>query len=93
MGGDELMTFEEKLTQISACIQEWFVKTGNMKAKPKDLMPYLIEKEIYLKDNRAGRPLRDDLREAYDKGLLYLITGVKVDKKEKNKNWSFYKVD
>ncbi|MCH7939667.1 MAG: hypothetical protein IID13_07970 [Candidatus Marinimicrobia bacterium] len=59
--------------------------------KPKDLMPFLVQNGIFPKvDDRNGKPLRDVLRAVDDAGQLGdLMPNVVVDRKLKNRYWSF----
>jgi len=53
-------------------------------AKPKALMPILIEKGFFTKDHQEGLPLRKVLRELDARNELYLLPQVREDRKEKN---------
>ncbi len=84
---------EKRVALLNQHIQEWFRLNNRVEAKPKELMTYLIEKEVYKNDNRQGNPLRKDLRKLRDKNLLHLIKGVKLDQKAKISIWFLTKVD
>lgn len=58
-------------------------------AKPKDLMPILIEKGFFNKDHREGLPLREVLRDLDARNELYFLPQVRADRKEKNVSWFF----
>lgn len=89
--GDEDMKLEEKANLINQYIKEWFDLNNRIEAKPKELMDFLIEKEIYSRDNREGNPLRSDLRRLRDKNLLYLIDSVEAVTHGKITKWYFRK--
>jgi hypothetical protein len=62
--------------------QEWLRINNRNSAKPKDLMPYLIEKGVFNRDHRQGLPLRIILRKLDELGKLALIRGLRVERKE-----------
>lgn len=70
-------------------IQRFLEREKLRNAKPKDLMPILIEKKFFTKDHRSGLPLRNILRELDDENLLYLIPQLSVERKETNRFWYF----
>lgn len=82
---------EQKALILNIYIQQWFNLYNKMEARPKDLMPYLIQKGIYKNDNKDGTPLRNDLRKLRDREMLYLIKGVKACRKGEVTYWYFYK--
>ncbi|KJS86266.1 MAG: hypothetical protein JM58_07140 [Peptococcaceae bacterium BICA1-8] len=86
------MELEERARLISYHVQEWLVQNNKSVVKPKDVIPYLIEKGLYENDNRKGNPLRKDLRKLDDMNRLDLIEGLQVDRKETKRYWYFYKV-
>lgn len=57
-----VIRFEEKMKALNTLILEYFKVMGKDTAKPKNLMPYLIEKGFYRRDHSEGLPLRKDLR-------------------------------
>ncbi|AEH01980.1 hypothetical protein [Lacinutrix sp. 5H-3-7-4] len=70
-------------------IQDYLINENLQDVKPKNLMSLLIEKGFFNKDHRDGLPLRNVLRELYDKNLLYLIPQVSFEQKSKNRFWYF----
>lgn len=74
---------------MGTVIQSFLEKETLVDAKPKDLMPILIEKGFFIRDNKEGKPLRDVLRELYSTNELYLIPQVRADRKAKNVMWFF----
>ena len=69
---------------------EQFLRTASLKdAKPKDLMPILIQKGYFNKDHRDGLPLRNLLRELDEQNSLYLLPQVRVERKASNRFWYF----
>lgn len=87
------MTFEERVKALDRLIQEFLHKTNqNGMVKPKDVMPYLIEKGVYKSDNRNGNPLRKDLRKLKDMNMLNRITGLVIKPKTRNTYWYFKRV-
>lgn len=83
------MKFSDKITLLNSCINEWFVETGIVEARPKDLMKYLIQRGVYNKDHREGLPLRNDLRRLKREGRLNLIDTVEGVEVGKNTQWYF----
>lgn len=77
------------IIRMGYVIQEFLKKKNLIDAKPKDLMPILIEKGFFIKDNREGRPLRDILRELDENNTLYFLHQVSADRKDKNVYWYF----
>jgi hypothetical protein len=69
---------------------EEFLKANHLKdAKPKDLMPILVQKGYFNKDHRDGLPLRNVLRELDEQNMLYLLPQVSVERKASNRFWYF----
>ena len=58
----------------------------------KNLMPLFIEKDIFKKDNREGKPIRDILRELDAEKALPLLRHCSVIRKAKNRNWYFERI-
>ena len=79
----------EEIIRIGYVIQDYLISQKLQDVKPKSLMPMLIEKGFFNKDYRDGLPLRNLLRDLYDKKLLYLLPQVSFEKKEKNRYWFF----
>jgi len=63
----------KKAKLLNNHIKKWFDLNNKIEAKPKDLMPFLIEKGIYKNDNKEGNPLRIDLRWLKEHKQLNLI--------------------
>ncbi|MCX7550278.1 hypothetical protein [Xanthomarina sp. F2636L] len=78
-----------KVVKMGYVIEE-FLKIKKLKnAKPKELMPMLIEKGFFNQDHRDGLPLRNVLRDLDEKNMLYLLPQVEVERKETNRFWFF----
>ncbi|MGV8944880.1 MAG: hypothetical protein ACOH1N_00495 [Lutibacter sp.] len=77
------------IVKMGYVIQNFLENESLKDAKPKDLMPILIEKGYFNKDHRAGLPLRNLLRDLDDANLLYLLPQVSVERKETNRYWYF----
>jgi len=78
-----------EIIKMSHVIQEYLVRENLKEAKPKDLMPILIEKGFFNKDVREGLPLRKILRDLDSENQLQLIPQVRADRKNKNVFWYF----
>lgn len=70
-------------------IQAFLQKEKLVNAKPKDLMPILIEKGFFTKDHREGLPLREVLRDLDARNELYFLPQVRAERKEVNVSWFF----
>lgn len=70
-------------------IQSFIEQEKLVDARPKDLMPLLVEKGFFNKDHRDGLPLRGILRELDSRNELYLLPQVRANRKEKNVSWFF----
>lgn len=79
----------QKVVLMGYVIQEYLKSENLTDAKPKDLMPLLIEKGFFEKDHRNGLPLRNILRELDDNDMLYLLPQVREERKETNRFWFF----
>jgi hypothetical protein len=82
-----------EIIKMGYVIQSFLEKKKLNDAKPKDLMPILIEKGFFKKDHREGLPLREILRELDKRNELYLLPQVRADRKEKNVSWFFNKIE
>lgn len=82
-----------KIIRIGYAIQEYLINNSLIDAKPKDLMPMLIQKGFFKQDHRNGLPLRKILRKLDDENLLYLIPQVSVVRKDKNRLWFFNAIE
>lgn len=78
-----------KIVKMGYIIQDFLLDHKLLDAKPKDLMPILIEKGFFPKDSKEGLPLRDVLRDLDIRNELYLIPQVRADRKEKYTYWFF----
>ena len=85
------MSFDERVTLLNKYIKEWFEVNDEIQVKPKDLMPYLIDKGIYLNDNKKGNPLRKDLRKLKSENNLNKLNYLEFEEKGKNTYWYFRK--
>ena len=86
MAGSRLQTMAPR---IDAEIQDWLRTTGVDEAKPKDVMPHLVDRGIFPTDHKEGLPLRKFLRELDDANLLSLMPTVQVERKKTNRFWYF----
>ena len=80
---------KDTIVLMGYAIQTWLTNEQIAEAKPRDLMPFLIEKGYFKKDHRDGLPLRKILRILDEENMLYLLPQVQVDRKVKNRLWSF----
>ena len=78
-----------EIIKMGYVIQEFLKKEKLVDAKPKDLMPILIEKGYFNIDHREGLPLRKILRELDDREELHLLPQVRAEKKDVNTLWFF----
>lgn len=78
-----------KVVKMGYVIQEYLQKHKWVDAKPKDLMPILIEKGFFTSDHREGLPLRDVLRDLDANGQLYLLPQLRLERKTTNRFWFF----
>lgn len=78
--------------EIDGFIQKWFERTGEERAKPKDVMPFLVKHGVFTKDYREGLPLRKVLRELDRSGDLQIMKTVHFEQRKKNKLWFFLPV-
>lgn len=93
INGGNMVDFVERMRTLNNLILEYFINTGKYTAKPKDLMPFLIEKEFYHRDHRKGLPLRNDLRELDELSRLDLIESLEMVRGQQNRNWAFINPD
>jgi hypothetical protein len=84
---------QNEIVKMGYTIQYFLLKNNLKDAKPKDLMPFLIEKGYFKSDHRYGLHLRNVLRELDEKNLLFLLPQVRVERKEKNRYWFFNAVE
>lgn len=78
-----------EIIKMGYTLQAYLEQKKIIDAKPKDLMPILIEKGFFKKDHREGLPLRALLRDLDRKNKLYLLPQVRADRKAKNVSWFF----
>lgn len=64
-----------------------------LKVRAKDLMPYFIKAGIFNKDHRNGKPIRDVLRDLDENNQLGMIPYVFPERKAKNTNWFFKRLE
>ncbi|WP_415061016.1 hypothetical protein [Flavobacterium sp.] len=81
------------IIKMGYVIQAYLEKEKLVDAKPKDLMPILIEKGFFKKDHREGLPLREILRDLDARNELYLLPQVRAERKEVNVSWFFNAVE
>lgn len=82
-----------KIVKMGYVIQDFIIENNLIDAKPKDLMPILIEKGFFNQDYREGLPLRDVLRNLDANGQLYLLPQVRVEHKLTNRFWFFNAIE
>jgi hypothetical protein len=80
---------KSEIIKIGYVIQSFLEKEKLIDAKPKDLLPILIEKGFFKKDHRDGLPLREILRDLDSNDELYLLPQLRADRKDKNVSWFF----
>ncbi len=81
-----------KIGRIDQIIRDYFDANPSLKEiAAKDLMPLLIKKGVFKKDNKGGEPIIALLRELDAANKLYLLRHIKVDRKVINRNWYFTK--
>ena len=80
---------KQQIIKMGYTIQDYLLTNDLNNAKPKDLMPKLIDKGYFNKDHRNGLPLKNLLRQLDDNNLLYLLPQVSVERKDKNRYWFF----
>jgi len=80
---------QSEIIKMGYVIQKFLEEEKLEDAKPKDLMPLLIEKGFFNQNHRVGLPLRNLLRDLDAANLLYLIPQVSVIRKEVNRFWCF----
>jgi hypothetical protein len=78
-----------EIIKMGYVIQEFLKKEKLVDAKPKDLMPILIEKGFFNIDHKEGLPLRKVLRKLDDRDEMYLLPQVRVERKDVNTFWFF----
>lgn len=83
----------QDIIKMGYVIQAFLEKEKLVDAKPKDLMPILIEKGFFKKDHREGLPLREILRDLDARNELYLLPQVSAERKEVNVSWFFNKIE
>jgi len=74
--------------RIDQIIRDYFIANpGEIIILAKNMMPLFIEKEIFSKDHREGKPIRDIFRMLDAEKSLHLLHHCKVVRKAKNRNW------
>lgn len=81
---------KEKIDIINKGIDLYFKTTKTETCKPKDLIPTLINLNLFEKDNKKGNPLRTILRKLQKQNKLDLIPKLIAEKKKKNTYWTFF---
>lgn len=84
---------KQEIIKMGYVIQAFLEKQKLIDAKPKDLMPILIENGFFMKDHREGLPLREILRDLDSRNELYLLPQVRAERKEKNVSWFFNAIE
>ena len=86
------MEFDERIRLIDQLIYRYLERTRldeTQVVKPADVMPYLVAHEVYSSDHREGLPLRKDLRKLDELNQLSRIRTLQVERKARNRYWSF----
>ena len=84
----------DKIQGINKVIEAYFTcHTEVDKILAKELMPDFVSTGIFSKDTREGFPIRKILRELDGNGLLNLIPYVHPERKKKNTNWYFVRIN
>ena len=79
---------ENKIQVINKVIDEYFNNNPQLIwIKAKDIMPELIKAGVFVKDTKAGKPLRDILRELDKNKELNKIPFIHAERKEENIYW------
>ena len=79
---------ENKIKIINRVIEEYFTENPQVIwIKAKKIMPDLIKAGVFIKDNKAGKPLRDILRELDGNNALNKIPFVHAERIDKNTYW------
>jgi hypothetical protein len=84
---------KQEIIRLSEAIQDIILKSGEQRLRPKELMPELIARGFFKKDEKFGKPLRDVLNRLDRSGELTLIPQVIADRQEKAVYWYFEAVD
>ena len=89
--GDHMLTEStiKKAKNISKHLQEFCSKYPGLDFKPKDVLPYLVDKRVFNKvDSRNGKDLRQVFRDLDAAGRLHdLIPQVYPERKAVNTFW------
>lgn len=76
--------------RIDQVVRDYFLDNSTVSiVLAKDLMPLFVTKGIFLKDHRAGLPIRNLLRELDAENKLDMLKHCKVIRKNVNRNWYF----
>jgi len=80
----------EKVKAIQKVVDDYFFNNPSVSIIPaKDLMPYFIKANIFVKDEKNGLPIRKVLRQLDERNELHLLPNVIAERKTKNTNWFF----
>lgn len=84
------MQEEEKVAQINEVVSDYFEhSTKEDSVAVKELMPHFIKADIFTKDHKNGKPIRDILRALDKQNELAKIPFLHAERKEKNTFWYF----
>jgi hypothetical protein len=76
--------------RIDQIVRDYFLANPSVNIDlAKNFMPLFIEKGIFEKDTKAGKPIRDLLRELDSEKKLNLLHHCTVVRKTVNRNWYF----
>lgn len=81
---------EEEVAKINEIIDAYFAANPKVNTtKPKELMPACISAGLFVKDVKAGKPLREILRKLKKEEKLHLIPSLRTEETEKSIYWYF----
>jgi hypothetical protein len=82
-----------KIGRIDQIIRDWFAAhPSQIEVQAKELMGLFIEKGIFLKNSKDGKPIRDLLRDLDKEKKLHLLSHVWVVRHVVNRSWYFKKM-
>ena len=81
-----------KIGRIDQAIKEYFEANSSAREiSARGLMPFLIQKGIFYKNEKDGSPIKNLLRKLYKEDKLSLLKNAKVIRHPVNKKWYFCK--
>lgn len=80
----------QKALRVRQAVAEYFEKHPlEQTIQARQLMPWLIGKEIFNADSQEGKPIRQLLRDLSKEKMLHLIPQARSEIKKRNINWYF----